>query len=262
MSIPKKIHWCWLSGDPLPKNLQACLNSWQRVMPDYEVICWDMRRFDIHSVPFVADACAARKWAFAADYIRLYALYTEGGVYLDSDVRVFRKFDKFLNHAAFSGIEHHSGTKSWAENEQFAVACNAIQAAVIGAEKGNVWIKECMDYYLRTPFKLKPNGEVDVEISPVVLARCAAGYGFRHDAHFNDLQELRGGIVIYPQKVFATAYAGATMRSHALHLCDGSWYKKGKPEPLPVKWDRILCSRYRFCAMLHYQRKRWLSRRK
>jgi hypothetical protein len=260
MAIPKKIHWCWLSGEPLPKNLQKCVDSWKRVMPDYEIIFWDMQRFDIHSVKFVEDACAARKWAFAADYIRLYALYTEGGIYLDSDVRVFRRFDKFLHHAAFSGIEYHSGKKTWTENERFATGYNAIQAAIIGAEQGNGWIKKCMEYYQTTEFKLKENGKVDVEIAPDVFARCAEACGFQRDAHFNALQELKDGIVIYPQKVFATAYAGATLRSHALHLCDGSWYKKaGKSEPWWIKLERTLCANYRLFAMLHYQRRQWLQ---
>jgi mannosyltransferase OCH1-like enzyme len=107
MTIPKKIHWCWLSKDPLLPSVKKCLKSWKRVMPDYEIICWDKERFDTDSVQFVKDACAARKWAFAADYIRLYALYTEGGIYLDSDVLVFRRFDRFLNHEAFSGIEFY-----------------------------------------------------------------------------------------------------------------------------------------------------------
>ncbi|MDR3128763.1 MAG: hypothetical protein LBU03_00695 [Tannerellaceae bacterium] len=111
MAIPKKIHWCWLSKDPLPPRVKKCLKSWKRVMPDYEIICWDKERFDIDSVQFVKDACAARKWAFAADYIRLYAVYTEGGIYLDSDVLVFRRFDCFLNHGAFSGIEFHPNTE-------------------------------------------------------------------------------------------------------------------------------------------------------
>jgi hypothetical protein len=261
MAIPKKIHWCWLGGDPLPKRLQSCVNSWKRVMPGYEIICWDRQRFDVHSVQFVEDACAARKWAFAADYIRLYALYTEGGIYLDSDVRVFRPFDQFLCHAAFSGIEHHAGMKSWMKNERFATGYNAIQAAIIGAEKGNGWIKTCMEYYRKTTFKLKNNGEVAVEISPDVLAQCAAGYGFRYNAPADELQELKENIVIYPQKVFATAYTGATMRSHALHLCDGSWYKQtGKRELWLAKLESILCANYRFFAMLHYKRKQLLNR--
>ena len=48
--------------------------------------------FDVDSVAFVKEACNLKKWAFACDYIRAYALYHEGGIYLDSDVRVIRPF--------------------------------------------------------------------------------------------------------------------------------------------------------------------------
>ena len=73
--IPRKIHWCWLSADPLPKLVKDCISSWRKVMPDYEIIMWDTNRFDIHSVKFVEQAYKARKWAFAADYIRLCIIY-------------------------------------------------------------------------------------------------------------------------------------------------------------------------------------------
>ena len=91
--IPKKIHYCWLSGDPLPEKIQQCMQTWQRTMPEYELVLWDTNKFDITSIPFVHEAYQQRKWAFAADYIRLYALYTEGGIYLDTDVIVKQKFD-------------------------------------------------------------------------------------------------------------------------------------------------------------------------
>ena len=60
-------------------------------MPDYEIIRWDRNKFSIESVPFVNEAYSVKKWAFASDYIRLYALYNEGGIYLDSDVLVRSK---------------------------------------------------------------------------------------------------------------------------------------------------------------------------
>ena len=63
-------------------QLLTCINSWKEIMPDYEIICWDTKKFDIESIPFVNEACSVKKWAFASDYIRLYALYTEGGIYL------------------------------------------------------------------------------------------------------------------------------------------------------------------------------------
>lgn len=67
-------------------------------MPDYQIKCWDANSFDFDSVPFVKQAYDEKKWAFVADYVRLYALYTEGGVYLDSDVKTFKSFNTFLHN--------------------------------------------------------------------------------------------------------------------------------------------------------------------
>lgn len=38
--IPKKIHWCWLSGEPIPPFLENCMATWKKVMPEYEVKLW------------------------------------------------------------------------------------------------------------------------------------------------------------------------------------------------------------------------------
>ena len=34
--IPKIIHLCWLSGDPYPRKIQDCLDSWKKHLPSYE----------------------------------------------------------------------------------------------------------------------------------------------------------------------------------------------------------------------------------
>ena len=66
-------------------------------VPDYEIKLWNTENFDMSKAPvYVREAFEQRKWAFAADYIRMYALYTEGGIYLDSDVKVLKSFDEFL----------------------------------------------------------------------------------------------------------------------------------------------------------------------
>ncbi|MCS2958344.1 hypothetical protein NXX53_17410 [Bacteroides salyersiae] len=89
--IPKRIHLCWLSGDPYPQKIQKCIDSWKVHLPDYEIMLWDLKRFDIAQVPWVEQAFRVKKYAFAADYIRLYALYNYGGIYLDSDVEVLKR---------------------------------------------------------------------------------------------------------------------------------------------------------------------------
>lgn len=99
--IPKKIHYCWLSNDPYPEKIEKCINSWKEKLPDYEIIKWDLNRFPLEKSLWVKQAYEARKYAFAADYIRLYALATEGGIYLDSDVEVLKSFDDLLDFPYF-----------------------------------------------------------------------------------------------------------------------------------------------------------------
>ena len=94
--IPKIIHYCWLSDDPIPTDLERCMKTWKEHLPDYEFIKWDFTRFDKESSQWVKEAFKAKKYAFAADYIRLYALYNFGGIYLDMDVEVLRSYDEFL----------------------------------------------------------------------------------------------------------------------------------------------------------------------
>ena len=50
--IPKIIHYCWLSDDPIPKSLQKYMSSWKKFLPDYEFIHWDFNRFDINSLGY------------------------------------------------------------------------------------------------------------------------------------------------------------------------------------------------------------------
>lgn len=130
--IPKKIHFCWLSGDEFPPLIQYCLNTWRKILPDYEIILWDTKRFDINSVAWVKEAFEAKKYAFAADYIRFYALYREGGIYLDSDVEVLKTFTPLLNAKSFVGFE---------------AATEMVEAAIVGSESGMPWCKAILDFY-------------------------------------------------------------------------------------------------------------------
>ena len=65
--IPKRIHLCWLSGDPYPQKIQKCIDSWKVHLPDYEIMLWDLKRFDIAQVPWVEQAFRVKKYAFAAE---------------------------------------------------------------------------------------------------------------------------------------------------------------------------------------------------
>lgn len=80
--IPKKIHYCWFGDAPMGELENKCLESWKKVHPDFEIVAWtnkDLPRFDNL---YLKQAVEAKKWAFVSDYVRLYALLEQGGVYM------------------------------------------------------------------------------------------------------------------------------------------------------------------------------------
>ena len=99
--IPKKIHYVWVGGKEKPKDIKRCMKTWKKHLKDYEIIEWNESNFDIHSHPFVEAAYKAKKWAYVSDYIRMYAIYNYGGIYLDTDVLVLDNFDDMLDNKAF-----------------------------------------------------------------------------------------------------------------------------------------------------------------
>ena len=83
--IPKIIHYTWFSGDEYPEKIKKCIDSWHRFMPDYEFRLWDMKSIENIDSPFLKEAIKMKKWAYAADMVRCYAVYNFGGIYLDTD---------------------------------------------------------------------------------------------------------------------------------------------------------------------------------
>ena len=231
--IPKVIHYCWLSKDPLPTEAQECIKSWKKHMPDWTIKHWGMDEFDVHSVPFVAEAVVARKWAFAADYIRVYALYTEGGVYFDSDVLVRKNLDFVLENRAFSAVEFFPQLAETAINEglidkdgnklqpEAKVHGIQIQAAILGAEKGHPFFKDCLDYYNGRHFTTEADGiPREDQISPIVMAGIAEKYGFKY---LDSEQDLAEGFKLYTSAFFCSQPYLMKPEAVAVHCCNASW---------------------------------------
>ena len=84
--IPKKIHYCWFGRGEKPALVKKCMASWKKYLPEYELKEWNEDNFDLDLFPFTREAYESRKYAFVTDVVRLYALYNEGGVYMDTDV--------------------------------------------------------------------------------------------------------------------------------------------------------------------------------
>src|SRR4051794_6708390 len=103
--IPKIIHYCWFGRGDYSDLVMKCMKSWKAYLPDYKIVLWNEDNFDVNMNDFVRQAYEQRKYAFVSDYVRLYALYQSGGIYMDSDVEVVKSIDEFLHHRAFLGYE-------------------------------------------------------------------------------------------------------------------------------------------------------------
>lgn len=216
--IPKIIHYCWLSGDPIPENLQKWMNTWKEKLPDWEFRLWDKERFDINSIEWVRQAYEAKKYAFAADYIRQYAVYTYGGFYLDMDIEVVKSFDNLLNRRYILGAETEYG----------------IEAGVFGAEKGSPIIKTCLDWYKGRVFT-NADGTMNMRGCPLVMMEAISGkYNVRISSEYIDDDNL---VCLLPRdfltaKSSDTGFVTRTENTITVHHFAGSWLNH-------TLWDRV-----------------------
>lgn len=214
--IPKTIHLCWLSGDPYPDLVSRCLTSWRKHLPDYEVRLWNRDTFHVDGTPWVSEATACKKYAFAADYIRLHALYHHGGIYLDADVEVLRSFDDLLHLRSFIGHE----------------TSGDLEPAIIGAQPGAPWIGHCLAYYNGRRF-VATNGERDQRPLPLIIAEVlGAHYQLPVEPVDGCTEVEEAGLHLFGATYFSpkNAHSGSlTVAPHTytIHHFDGQWVDKG-----------------------------------
>ena len=230
--IPKIIHYCWFSGEELPEQAQKCIRSWSKWMPDYEIRKWTLNDFDVNSVKLTKDALEEKKWAFLTDYVRQYALYHVGGIYLDSDVMLYGNLEPLIKNGDrfVSGHENRITPKYKVMMEScldtdynrisksLYVPGMAIQAALLISEKGHPLTKECMDFYDTTDLKTILD---NYYVAPAIVASRAEKYGYKY---IDKEQFLGEGIHIYPSTIISN-FDQKSKKSLAVHWCAGSWVK-------------------------------------
>ena len=131
--IPKIIHYCWFGGKPLPKELMDCLKTWEK-LKGYTVMRWDESNCSFDENDFIKQANKDKQFCFIGDYYRLKALYEYGGIYFDTDVKVYKSFDPLLHHKVFLNFNYDC----------------CVGTAIIAARKGDSLIKSLIDMYDNT----------------------------------------------------------------------------------------------------------------
>jgi hypothetical protein len=205
--IPKTIHYCWFGKKPFPKRMKQWMQSWKKYCPTYTFSEWNEENFDVSLNLYARQAYNAEKWAFVSDYVRLYALYHHGGVYLDTDIELLKPVDIFLNDKAFAGFE----------------SADFISTAVMGAEKGHAFIKFLLSDYDKRTF-IKEDGAFDYETNTVRLTRHCRALGLL----LNNRKQTVMDFMFYPSDYFSpgdwlTKKVECTANTYAIHHFDASW---------------------------------------
>jgi len=157
--------------------------SWKKYLPDYKIILWNEKTFDVNAHHYTKEAYNAKKWAFITDYVRLYVLYHFGGIYMDTDVEIIKPIDPFLKHSAFSSFESPV----------------QVPTGLMASSKQNIWIKTLLDYYENAHFLDADGNPVLVPNTVVITDISQKLFGLKLN---NSYQVLEGDVHIYPSEYF------------------------------------------------------------
>lgn len=211
----KIIHYCWFGGKPLPKTALKCIHSWEKHLPDYEIIRWDESNFNVNIIPYVKEAYNAGKFAFVSDYARFWILYHYGGVYFDTDVEVLKPIDDIIEVGNFLGVE---------QQNLKLITVNPGLGFV--AEKNNILLKELMEIYHTSHFVLE-DGTLCMKNIVEITTELLRGKGLKNTT---DIQQCCG-FTIYPKDYFCpidydTRELKITDNTRTIHHYAESWVPK------------------------------------
>ncbi len=222
--IPKIIHYGWFGRKEKSKFICKCIATWKKYLPDYEIVEWNEDNFDLKNHPFAREAYEAGKYAFVSDYVRVYTIYHYGGIYFDTDIEVREDFSDKLRGA------------------RFVIAFELPQTLMTGffaAEKGNMAVKEILDYYQGLHF-YNEKGEMRLTPNPLIFARETAKFGLEFNGKY---QEIGDGMRIFPNEIFGgynvydMVYT-ITENTVLVHHYTASW--RTIREEIPVKTKKLL----------------------
>lgn len=203
--IPKRIHYCWFGGTPMPAHLQREVDNWHRLCPDYEFICWNETNYDVYKNAYTAEAYQNKRWAHLPDYVRLDVVHSHGGIYMDTDVELLQPLDRLRCNEAFFGAEVSGGIN---------------EGSGFGAVAGHPFVRDLMRIY------------EELEVGNPLLRTTSLGKeikAFHEKGYVNNGKfQVLDGVAIYPYHVLAPMIkeTGECMRTQAtvgIHHFEGSW---------------------------------------
>ena len=205
--IPKTVHYCWFGQGKIPEQAQRCIESWKKHLNGYAFKLWNEENFDVAGNDYTREAYHSGKFAFVTDYVRLYALYHFGGIYMDTDVEVLKSFDPLLDLPAFTGFESD----------------RHVPTGMMASEINGKWAKEMLDYYENRHF-LDVTGKPDLTTNVQIICGIMSQKGFPLVNGYRIYEEC---LHVFPKDFFcAKSRSGkleVTNNTYCIHHFAGSW---------------------------------------
>ncbi len=241
MAIPKKIHYVWVGANPIPEADQKYIAQWRKLHPDFEFRCWTEKDIDLKKYPLVQKAINEHRWALAADIIRMYAIYTEGGFYLDTDVELLAPLHDLLQY---------EGVACWESKFWFTTA-------FFGAAKHSPWIKKVLRRYQGfLPKEINNSTFMCTVHSPSVFAEDIYGLKLNGRTCIYDGKFAVFAPEFFNPKHYGTGIMHRTDNTRAIHHYASTWHSKFEKtmQELGVFWIRLMGLRlYSVCECCYHK---------
>lgn len=191
---------------------QEYIKGWQRLNPDFEIKHWTEKDIDLERFPIVAKALEKKRWALASDIIRMYAIYSEGGIYMDTDIELLKPLEELLKYDGFAGWE----SQYW------------FTTAIFGAKKHSPWIAKILKRYeLADPKKpITTDTFLKTVHSPSVYAKDI--YDIELDGEtrvYGDNEFITLAPEYFCPKHYLTGEENVTENTIAFHHYASTWHK-------------------------------------
>lgn len=165
--------------------MSRCIASWHQYLPDYEIKRWDENNSPMR-FEYLQSAARDQKWSNMSNFLRLFALFAEGGVYLDTDVELVKPFDDLLAAPAFLGCEAKDPRAN---------------TAVLGSEPGHPILFKMLSRLISS-FK---GDELSNKSGPLLATSVLFEAGLKG---YSDAPQLVADVVVYPTRYFYPFYFG------------------------------------------------------
>ncbi len=210
--IPKIIHYCWFGGKELPLEYQNYIKTWKEKMPDFKIKLWNEDNSPME-LPYMKIAYENKNWANLSNYVRLHAVFEEGGIYLDTDVEARKSFSPLLDNNCFFGLQIKETNK-----------INSFNNAIFGATPNHIFVKKLKDALLA----LYDGSEIAYLSSPHLTTYLLNNEGYKK-GQYEQLKDIQ----IYPREYFFPysweenfSENCITENTFAIHYWSGTWSEK------------------------------------